>query len=444
MPASRFELDTPILVYTLVVAFATGILFGLAPALRATRADLATDLKERTGQGSSAPGRVRLRALLVAGQVALSVIALVGAGLFLRSLWSASGIDMGFDPSHVGLVAFNLAGQEYDEAHGRLYEQQVLDLAAATPGVTSAALSKDGPMQVSAARTVLLDGQEGASSNLGRAILTSVVSPDYFRTMHLPLERGRDFSPADTKTTPRVAIVNEAAAAHFWPGEDAIGKILHFYGDPLSAQVVGIARNASYQAIGEEHRALIYLSLVQYYFPTAVVYFRTGGDPSAAANEVRRRMQPLDRNLLLQAEPFSLTLQQSLWAQRLSAGLLAVFGALALLLASVGIYGVISYSVTQRVREFGVRMALGATAWDVRRMVLREGGSLVAAGLGAGLLAALPVARSVQSMLFAVNAWDFTTFLVVPAILAVVGIAACWIPASRVSAIDPAAALRDE
>jgi macrolide transport system ATP-binding/permease protein len=437
------QLDTPILAYTLAVAFATGILFGLLPALRATRTDLATDLKERTGQGSSAPGRVRLRALLVAGQVALSVIALVGAGLFLRSLWSASGIDIGFEPSHVGLVAFNLAGQGYDEARGTQYERQVVDLAAQTPGVTSAALSKDGPMQVSASRTVLLDG-EAPSSNLGRAILTSAVSPGYFRTMRLPLVRGRDFSPSDTKTTPRVAIVNESTAAHFWPGQDAIGKVLRFYGDPLPAEVVGVARNASYQAIGEEPRALIYLSLMQYYLPTAVVYFRTEGDPAAVANDVRRRMQPLDRNLLLQAEPFSLTLQQSLWAQRLSAGLLAVFGALALLLASVGIYGVISYSVTQRVREFGVRMALGATAWDVRRMVLREGGSLVAAGLGAGILAALPVARSVQSMLFVVNAWDFTTFLIVPAVLAVVGVAACWIPASRVSAIDPASALRDE
>jgi putative ABC transport system permease protein len=207
---------------------------------------------------------------------------------------------------------------------------------------------------------------------------------------------------------------------------------------------VGVARNANYQAIGEEPQALIYLSLTQYYFPSAVVYFRTPGDPEAVAAEVRGRMQPLDRNLLLEAEGLELTLRQSLWAQRLSAGLLAIFGLLALLLAAVGIYGVISYSVSQRVREFGVRMALGATAGDVRGMILREGTRLVAIGVVTGILIALAAARAVQSMLFVVSAWDVTTFVMVPAILTLVGIAACWLPAMRVTAIEPAVALRDE
>jgi predicted permease len=436
--------DTQVLAYTLSIALATGILFGLAPALRAMRTDLATDLKERTNRGSFSRRRFHLRPVLVAGQVALSVVALAGAGLFLKSVWSAARIDLGFDASHLGLVAFNLTGQGYDEERGRQYQQRALELALSTPTVTAATLSKDGPMQVSAARTVLLDGQEDTSANMGRPTLTSVVWPGYFHTMRIPLLRGRDFTLFDTKTTPRVAIVNEAAAAYFWPGQSPIGKVLHFYGDPLGAQVIGIARNANYQAIGEEPQALIYLSLLQYYLPTAVVYFRTQGDPDAVAAQVRRRMQPLNRNLLLQAESFGLTLRQSLWAQRLSAGLLAAFGGLALLLASVGIYGVISYSVNQRVREFGVRMALGATAWDVRLMILREGVCLVLAGVAVGIGIGLAAARAVQSMLFAVRSWDLPTFLLVAIILTLVGIAACWVPACRATAIEPASALRDE
>ncbi len=439
-----FGLDTEVFGYTFAVALGTGMIFGLIPALEATRTDLAADLKDRTGRGSQARGQGRLRQVLVASQVALSVVALVGAGLFLRSVWSAARIDPGFDAQHIGIVVFNLAGQGYDEARGRQYQQRALELAASTPGVSAAALSKDAPLQVTAVRTVLLDGQQSTASLQGTATLTTVVSSGYFQTLRIPLLRGRDFSRLDAKTAPHVAIVNEAAANHFWPGQDPIGKVLHFHGDANPAEVVGVARNANYKAIGEEPQALIYLCLMQYYFPTAVVHFRTPGDPEAMAAEVRGRMQPLDRNLLLQAEGLEVNLRQSLWAQRLSAGLLAIFGLLALLLASVGIYGVISYSVSQRVREFGVRMALGATAGDVRGMILREGTRLVAIGVVTGILIALAAARAVQSMLFVVSAWDVTTFVMVPAILTLVGIAACWLPAMRVTAIEPAVALRDE
>ena len=212
-------LDTEVFAYTFAVALGTSIIFGLIPAFEATRTDLAADLKERTGRGSQARGRGRMRPVLVAGQVALSVVALVGAGLFLRSVWSAARIDPGFDAQHIGIVTFNLAGSGYDEARGRQYEGRVLELAASTPGVAAAALSKDAPMRVSAARTVLLDGQQSTASSQGTATLTSVVSTGYFQTLRIPLLRGRDFSPVDAKTAPHVAIVNEAAAAHFWPAQ---------------------------------------------------------------------------------------------------------------------------------------------------------------------------------------------------------------------------------
>jgi ABC-type lipoprotein release transport system permease subunit len=241
-----------------------------------------------------------------------------------------------------------------------------------------------------------------------------------------------------------VAIVNEGAAAYFWPGEDPIGKRLHFLGDNAPAQVVGVARNANYQTIGEPPQAFIYLSLAQYYFPTAVLHIRTNGDPEAVAMSVRHAMQPLDRNLLLQSESVRRTIRESLWAQRLSAGLLAVFGGLALLLSTIGIYGVISYTVTRRGREIGVRMALGATAADVQIMVLLEGVRLVAVGVVIGLLASMGASQAVQSMLFVVSARDAVTFILVPSILTLVAILACWVPARRATRIDPSTALRDE
>ncbi len=437
-------LDTQVLGYTFVLALATGIIFGLFPALQATRLDLATDLKERTGRGSQARGRIRIHPVLVAGQVALSVVALAGAGLFLRSVWNASQFDLGFDTGHLGIVAFNLTGQGYNEARGWAFQERALEAAASTPGVAAATLSKDVPMRVSAARTVLLGGQDTTDSSQGRVTPTSGVWPGYFQTVRLPLLRGRDFSLLDTTTTPRIAIVNEAAASSFWPGQEPLGKVIRFYGDSAPAEVVGVARNATYQAIGEEPEPLVYLSLRQYYFPAAVVYFRTSADPTSKAAEVRARLQSLDPNLVLQAESFGVNLHQSFWAQRLSADLLAVFGALALLLASIGIYGIISYSVNQRSREFGVRMALGATASDVRRMILVEGARVVAIGIAIGILCALAGARAVQSMLFVVSPWDSITFLLVPSVLLLVGIAACWVPASRATTIEPASALRDE
>jgi ABC-type antimicrobial peptide transport system permease subunit len=241
-----------------------------------------------------------------------------------------------------------------------------------------------------------------------------------------------------------VAIVNQAAAAHFWPGEDPIGKRLHFLGDNAPAEVVGVARNANYQAIGEEPQAFIYLSLLQFYVPTTVMYIRTSGDPEAVALAVRRAMQPLDRNLLLQSESIAFTIRESLWAQRLSAGLLTVFGALALLLSTMGIYGVISYSVTQRAREIGVRMALGATVGDVQIMIMREGIRLVAIGVLVGMTIAMAASRVIQSMLFAISARDAATFVLVPSVLTLVAILACWVPARRATRIDPSTALRDE
>jgi hypothetical protein len=241
-----------------------------------------------------------------------------------------------------------------------------------------------------------------------------------------------------------VMIVNQDAANLYWPGEDPIGKHARFYNDSSETEVVGVARTANYQAIGEKPRPFAYFPLQQYYFPVCVLTVHTASDPDAVFASVRSQVQALDRNLLLPAESVNTTIHESLWEQRLSAGLLAVFGALALALATIGIYGVVSYLVAHRVREFGIRMALGATAADVQLMLLGEGVRLVAVGVVVGLVVALVGSRAVASMLFNVNPVDAVTFILVPSILTLVAILACWIPAHRATRVDPMVALRDE
>ncbi len=430
------RLDLTVFGYTLAVSAITGVLFGLFPALRGTSSDLARDLKERSGR--SAGGRSRIRALLVAGQVAFSVVALIGAGLFIRSVINASRLDPGFDGAHLATVTFNVADQNYNEARGRDYQQRILAIAGRTPGVRAATLAKDPPFHVAGARTVILGDRQDSFT------LTTAVWPGYFQAVGIPLLRGRDFSEHDTPATPHVALVNEAAAARFWPGQNPVGMVLRFFGDPKPAEVVGVARNANYQAIGEDPKPFIYLSLSQYYMPAAVLHIRTGGDPERVAAAVKAGIQPLERNFLLQVESVDQTIRESLWAQRLSALLLTVFGVLALLLAAIGIFGVVSYSVTQRTREFGVRMALGATAQEVQRMVISETVGIVTAGVLAGLALSLIGAYLVRSMLLVTGAGDAITFLLVPAVLTLVAVVACWIPSYRATRIDPAIALRDE
>ena len=435
------DLDTPVLLFNLGISVATGILFGLAPALRATQANLFTDLKERSGAGGRAGA---VRSALVVAQVSLALVSLIGAGLFVRSLLDARQIDSGFDAAHLAAVSYNVNDQGYNEDRGRDYHQRALERVAAVPGVLDAAISKDVPFRVGSRRGVLLEGQDTGPAAQAHPTLTSVVSPGYFRTTGMPLLRGRDFSALDSKNTPRVVIVNQTAAAAFWPGENPVGKRITFAGEGLPVEVVGVARTANYQNLGEPPQPLVYLSFAQYYFPTAVIYVRTAVDPALVIAAVCRELQPLDRNLMLQAESLQDSIRNLLWAQRFSAWLLTIFGALALLLSMIGIYGVIAYSVRQRRREIGIRMALGATPGDVQFMVLGEGVRLITLGVIAGSIISLAVAGSVESMLFLKSSRDMFTFTLVPAMLTLVGILACWAPAIRSSHADPSSALRDE
>ena len=268
------QLDTRVLAYNLAISLATGILFGLFPALRSTRSDLATDLKERTGQAPPAGHHWNPRSILVMVQIALSLIALIGAGLFVRSVWDAGRMNPGFDASRLGTVSFNLGDQGYSQDRGREYQQRSLEVARRVPGVDSAALAKDAPFVVSS-RNVLLSGPETSRLGAGLPTYVRVVGPDYFATLRIPISAGRDFSRFDQKAAPRVAIVNQAAAAHFWPGRNPVGQVIEFAGENLPVEVIAIVRNANYLALGEAPQPLIYLSLLQYYFPTTLLYLHT-------------------------------------------------------------------------------------------------------------------------------------------------------------------------
>ena len=442
--AFRLDFGWEVPAYVFGVSLAAGLIFGLVPALRATKPDLATDLKERTGRTALRLGRWNVRSLLVMEQVAFSLITLVAAGLFIRSMRGALQIDPGFDAAHLSSIAFNCADQGYTPPRVMQFVTQVLDQVSQIPSVDGVTVSKELPVKAQGARTVMLRGQDNTISGEGRSTLTNVTWPGYFRTMRIPLVAGRDFSLQDTPGTPRVAIVNQAAAALFWPGENAAGKILEFGGENLPVEVVGVARNAVYRDFSEPPPAMIYLSLTQYPFPYGAFFIHSRGDPRAALTAAVQAIRGLNRNLVLQDETMEFSIRERLWIPRLSGQLLTAFGVLALALSTIGIYGVVSYSVQQRVREIGVRMALGATTGDVQRMVLNEGIRMVAVGLVGGLAVSLATSHLVKSMLLAVGPRDLLTFVLVPAILIVVAALACWVPAHRATRVAPAVALRDE
>ncbi len=440
----RFDLDWRVVAYTFGIALLTGIVFGLVPALGATRKDLAAGLKERTGTAQSAGGRLPPRAILVMLQLAFSLTALIGAGLFVRSASAGARIDPGFDAAHIGTLSFNVGEQGYNEARGRDYRRRLLERAAAVAGVESVSLAKDAPFSPGAPRTVLLEGQDNTAGGVGRSTMTSVTAPGFFQTLRIPVESGRDFTSADTAAAPRVAIVNRQAARRFWPGEEAVGKIVQFAGENRPVRIVGVVRTSDYRSPGEEPQAMIYLSADQYYFAYGVLYIRAARDTAATLEAVRRVARALDPSLFLDAQTCGAAMARALWAQSLSAALLTVFGGLALLLSAIGIYGVTSYGVGLRVREIGVRMALGAEPRRVSAMLLTEGAWLTGTGIALGMGVALTFAHLLASMLVGVGAYDLATFVAAPCVLAAVAMVACWIPARRAARLDPCTALRVE
>src|SRR5215510_8576856 len=399
--------DARVLLFTLGVALATGLLFGLAPALQASRPNLVTELKENTAAPASSRRPFALRNVLVGAQVALSLVALIGAGLFLRSLQNAQRIRPGFDMDRLAVMSLDLGAQGYTEERGKQFQQRLLEQVVAVPGVESATLAGSVPLfNGGFARTVFLEGQDASDRRSGRLVQIAVVGSHYLEALGIPLLRGRTLSDQDQPNTPSAVVINETMAKTFWPDADAIGKRFKFFGQQNFQQVVGIAKDSKYNFIGEDPTPYIYQPMTQVYQPQLSLFVRSS-NPAAVLGTVRTQVQQLDRNLPLTGV-FTLSeiVDQSLWAPRMGASLLAVFAGLSLVLAVIGIYGVMAYSVSQRTRELGIRMALGASQSDVLRLVVRQGLRLTTMGVVIGLVASFAVSRLIATMLFDVSPTD--------------------------------------
>jgi len=442
--ALSLPMDGRVLLFTAVIAFGTALLFGMFPALEFSRPDVAVELKDRSAQPGSGRRRVSVRHALVVGQVALSMVALICAALFLRSLGNARQIAPGFDASRLAVLSFDLAslGLEGEAAANR--QRDILDRVRAFPTVERVALANAAPLFGGGfARTVFQEGQDTSDPRAGRFVQIAVVGDGYFEAMGIPLVRGRDFGPADTAGGPQVVIINETMARRFWPDEDPIGRRFRFSGQPQLTEVVGIARDSKYNFLGEDATPYLYQPLTQ--APQAALTLVVRADrPEAALGTVRSTVQGMEPTMPLTGVfTMEAVIEQGLWAARLGATLLGVFGLLALILAAIGVYGVMAYTVSLRSHEIGVRMALGASAGRVRRDVLRQGLLLAGTGVLAGTVAGVALSPFVVGLLYDVSPYDPRTLIAVPGLLLAVAALAVYIPARRASRVDPDVALRD-
>ncbi len=439
------SLDVRVLLFTLGLSVLTGIIFGLAPALHASRASLVLALKDRTSIRSPGSRWFSLRNALVMGQVALSLVALVGAGLFLRSLQQALRIDPGFETQKMMLLSFDVSGEGMDMARGQEFYKQVVERVRELPMVSAASIASTPLMGDFLARTVFPEGADTDDPRGGKLTNLNQVDPSFFDATGIPIARGRAFTEADREDAPMVAVVNQTMAGRVWPGQDAVGQRFRVFGETWIIEVVGIARDAKYVTLGEAAASHFYLPMRQHFSPGATLHVRTPGDPASALGAVRQQVRALAPNMpLVGVQTIGAVLDQVLWAPRMAAGLLGVFGALALLLAALGIHGVMSYSVAQRTQEVGIRMALGAKAGDVLRLVMAQGLGVIASGAVVGAFAAYFATRGLASLLFGVGTADPMAFGGTVALLLLAGGIACYMPARRATRVDPLAALHCE
>jgi putative ABC transport system permease protein len=448
-----FGIDGRVLGFTMALSLLTGIVFGLAPALQSSRPDLLPSLKDESYSPAQSRRRFTLRNLLVVAQVALSLTLLIGAGLFLRSLWQIQSAPPGFDADKVLTAQLRINLLRYTKQQGREFYRRVIERVESLPGVESASLARVTPISGDARIDgFVIEGQNEQEINDRRsrgdgnlqATKLNIVTPKYFQTMGVALARGRDFTARDDEGAPGVVIINEAFARQYFYGQDPLGRRLRFGGPNAPwSEIIGVARDSKYSALSEDFGPIAYHPVAQNHETGMTLNVRAAGDPMSVAEAVRREIGSIEKSLPLNdLRPMSALVASSLYPARMGAALIGVFGLLALLLAAVGLYGVISYSVSQRTREIGVRMALGARASGVLRMVLREAMTLVAIGMAIGWGLAAALSRLIASFLFGVGAMDAATFAATPILLAVVALAASYLPARRAMKVDPMVALR--
>ncbi len=438
------RLDLRVLAFTLAISVLTGVLFGLAPALIASRQDLVSALKEEAAVFGKKVRRLNLRNLLMVGQIAISMMVLVGAGLCVRSLRNLHAIDTGFDPAKVLVMSVDLGLSGYNRERGLQFYSELLERVRRLPGVEAVSLATQIALGNGFGAMMRAEGYvpkpgEDISSDFNQ------VGPEYFRVMKIPLLEGREFGRSDTINTPPVAIINETAARRFWPGQSAIGRrvIVGRPPDDQASVVVGVVKDSKYRRLTEEVRPAVFTPFLQRYRGDMTLHVRTAGEPSSMLAAVRREVQALDASLpLYNTRTLEEQKSSSLYASRLAATLLTMFGLLALMLAAVGLYGVMAYNVNRRTHEIGIRMALGAHGREVWRLIMVEGAAIMTVGLLLGLSMALAGTRLVESFLYGVRPNDPVAFASAALLLAVVGLLANYLPARRASRTDPMVALR--
>ena len=435
--------DLTVIAATAVLSMLTAVFFGILPALRSSKLAPAAVLKEEAGSISDGLHKSRLSSALVVAQISFSLLLLICAGLFIRSLQNAQRLDPGFDPNQVLLASYELGPAGYSGDQGLAFHRQLLAKLEALPGVASATLADFSPLSFTLhSGDVHPDGyvpQLRESMEISRAI----VGPNYLRTLRIPLITGRDFTSQDAEKSQRVAIINQAFAKRYWPNQDAIGKRIKVWNQWFA--VVGVAGNGKYRRLVYAPEPVVFFPLFQVHSDLVIIHARVAGDPQVFASAVEQSVHELNADLpVFNVTTLKSSMQLGSVFERLAGTFAGAFGLLSLVLAAVGIYGVVDYTTRLRTHEIGIRMALGAQQGDVIRLVLSQGLWLALIGLTFGLGVSFALTRFLSSMLFGVTETDALTFASVSALLCIVTLAACYIPARRAAKVDPIVALRCE
>ena len=451
MPATDYPVslsvkaDRTVLLATLGISALTGVIFGILPALRASREAPVAILKEDTGSASVGVKKARLASGLVVAQISLSLLLLVCAGLFIRSFLSAQLINPGFNSHNVLIATYDLFTAGYSEASGTEFDRQLAAKLEAQPGIQSVALTNRVPLGFGGGSTSVRPEGYVSQSDESMETEDAIITPNYFRTLQIPIVEGRDFTLQDSAKSQRVAIVNEEFVNRYWPKQGAIGKRLYSDLPKEWLTVVGVARNNKVNWLNEKPTPFVYLPLYQMYTPSMIINARVIGDPLTFAKTIENTVHELNSDLaVFDVTTLELRNQFASFGQRVAGAFVGAFGLLALVLAAVGIYGVTAYSTRQRTHEIGIRIALGAAKHDVLRLVLGHGLRLTLGGVGLGLTLSFVLTRFLTSLLLGVTSTDALTFSSVAMLLCAVALLACFLPAWRAIRVDPIVALRYE
>ncbi|MBV8553782.1 MAG: ABC transporter permease [Acidobacteriaceae bacterium] len=438
------KLDQTVFTLAFLVSLVTAFAFGLMPALRSSKADVLDALKEDTRGAGRGRRAVSFSNLVLVGQIAFSFVSLVTAALFLRGVQRAYNMDPGFQTQHLAVFMMNPGQTGYGEARTKDFYRTIQERVSTLPGVASASWAYNMPFWASASRAISIERREPRKKSETITTIVNTVDTNYFETMAIPVVRGRVFTDADRDGTLPAAVINQELAEKYWPGREALGHRFLLAGDKTPRQVIGIVRTTNYTTLGEKAQPCVYLPLRQNFSNGMTLYVRSKADPGGILAGVQAKIRRFDPNVeVSDVRTGPKMIGQVLWAPRIAVALLGVFGSLALALASVGLYGVMAYSVNRRRREIGLRMALGASRGRVLGHVLRNGLTLVWIGVGVGLGASLLLGRALSRMLFGISSTDLISLAGASLVLILVAFVACYFPARAAARVDPMVALRD-